>query len=85
MPGLDRISIAAIGDSPSELAEQASSAEAAGIDCVWTPELFRSSVTQATWLAAKTETVSVGATRFAPAARRLSAALETLRARAAAR
>ena len=37
------------------LAEHASSAEAAGIDCIWTPELFRSSVTQATWLAAKTE------------------------------
>ena len=43
-----------------ELAEQASSAEAAGIDCIWTPELFRSSVTQATWLAAKTEKVNVG-------------------------
>ena len=37
--------------SPSRRA----SAEAAGIDCIWTPELFRSSVTQATWLAAKTE------------------------------
>ena len=34
-------------------------AEAAGIDCVWTPELFRSRVTQATWLAAKTEKVGV--------------------------
>ena len=60
MAALDRISIAAIGDSPVDLAEQASSAEAAGIDCIWTPELFRSSVTQATWLAAKTEKVGIG-------------------------
>ena len=42
-----------------DLAEQARAAEAAGIDCVWTPELFRSSVTQATWLAAKTDKVGV--------------------------
>jgi probable F420-dependent oxidoreductase len=60
MAALDRISIAAIGDSPAELADQASSAGAAGIDCVWTPELFRSSVTQATWLAAKTDKVQIG-------------------------
>ena len=60
MAALDRISIAAIGDTPADLAEQASAAEAAGIDCVWTPELFRSSVTQATWLAAKTEKVGIG-------------------------
>jgi probable F420-dependent oxidoreductase len=57
---LDRISIAALGNSPAELAEQASSAEAAGLDCVWAPELFRSSVTQATWLAAKTDNVELG-------------------------
>jgi probable F420-dependent oxidoreductase len=56
---MDRIQIAAIGDGVDELAEQAQAAEAAGIDCVWTPELFRSSITQATWLAAKTETVGV--------------------------
>src|SRR5262249_59729099 len=42
------------------VAERAGPAEAAGIDCVWTPELFRSSVTQATWLAAKTEKVNIG-------------------------
>ena len=59
MSALDRIQIAAIGDSADELAEQALAAEAAGIDCVWTPELFRSSVTQATWLAAKTEKVGI--------------------------
>ena len=59
MAALDRVSIAAIGDSVDQLADEARSAEAAGIDCVWTPELFRSSVTQATWLAAKTEKVGV--------------------------
>jgi probable F420-dependent oxidoreductase len=57
---LDRISIAAIGDTAEDLTEQAAVAEAAGIDCVWAPELFRSSVTQATWLAAKTEKVGIG-------------------------
>src|SRR3954451_3023595 len=60
MAALDRISIAAIGDTPADLAEQACSAEAAGIDCVWAPELFRSSMTQATWLAARTERVNIG-------------------------
>ena len=60
MSALDRISIAAIGDTAEDLAEQARAAETAEIDCVWTPELFRSSVTQATWLAAKTEKVGVG-------------------------
>ena len=59
MGALERIQIAAIGDTADDLATQARAAEAAGIDCVWTPELFRSSVTQATWLAAKTETVGV--------------------------
>jgi probable F420-dependent oxidoreductase len=59
LTALDRIQIAAIGDSTEELAQQAGAAEAAGIDCVWTPELFRSSVTQATWLAAKTEKVGI--------------------------
>jgi probable F420-dependent oxidoreductase len=57
---LDRISIAAIADTAGDLADQARAAEAAGIDCVWTPELFRSSVTQATWLAAATERIGVG-------------------------
>jgi len=59
MAALDRVSIAAIGDTVDQLADEARSAEAAGIDCLWTPELFRSSVTQATWLAAKTEKVGV--------------------------
>jgi probable F420-dependent oxidoreductase len=57
---LDRISIAAIADTAGELADQARDAEAAGIDCVWAPELFRSSVTQATWIAAATERIGVG-------------------------
>ena len=50
----------ALGDSTDELAEQARAAEAAGIDCVWAIELFRSSLTQAMWLAASTESVGVG-------------------------
>jgi len=62
MPGsaLERISIAAIADTAGDLAAQAREAEAAGLDCVWTPELFRSSVTQATWIAAATERIGVG-------------------------
>jgi probable F420-dependent oxidoreductase len=57
---LERISIAAIADTADDLAAQAREAEAAGIDCVWAPELFRSSVTQATWTAAATERIGVG-------------------------
>src|SRR3954464_9010250 len=56
---LDRISIAAIADTAVHLADQARAAEAAGIECIWTPELFRSSVTQATWIAAATERIVV--------------------------
>jgi probable F420-dependent oxidoreductase len=57
---LRRVSIAAIGATAADLATEARDAEAAGIDCIWTPELFRSSVTQATWIAAATERVGVG-------------------------
>lgn len=56
---LDRVQIAGLGDSTAELAEQARDAEAAGVDCVWAVELFRSSLTQAMWLAAQTETIGV--------------------------
>jgi probable F420-dependent oxidoreductase len=56
---LDRISIAAIGGTAEELAAEAGKAEAAGIDCLWAPELFRSSFTQATWLAARTQRIGV--------------------------
>jgi probable F420-dependent oxidoreductase len=56
---LERVQLAGLGDSLDELAEQAREAEAAGIECVWAVELFRSSITQAMWLAAQTETVGV--------------------------
>src|SRR5436190_19151046 len=59
MTALDRISIAAIADTAADLASRAREAEAAGIDCIWAPELFRSSVTQATWIAAATERIGV--------------------------
>ena len=59
-PGaLGRLQIGAIADSTGDLAEQARAAEAAGVDCVWAVELFRSSVTQAMWLAASTERIGV--------------------------
>jgi probable F420-dependent oxidoreductase len=57
---LRRVSIAAIGGDVADLDEQARDAESAGVDCVWAPELFRSSVTQATLLAARTERIGVG-------------------------
>jgi probable F420-dependent oxidoreductase len=57
---LDRISVAAIADTADDLAAQGRQAETAGIECVWMPELFRSSVTQATWVAAATERIGVG-------------------------
>ncbi len=57
---LERISIAAIGGTTGELAAEARAAEAAGIDCLWAPELFRSSVAQATYLAAVTDRIGVG-------------------------
>jgi probable F420-dependent oxidoreductase len=57
---MDRISIAAIAGTTAELADEARTAEAAGIDCVWTPELFRSSITQAAFLASQTARVGIG-------------------------
>lgn len=57
---LERISIAAIGGTADELASEAQAAAEAGLDCIWTPELFRSSVTQASYLAAVTEGIGVG-------------------------
>ena len=59
MPALDRISVAALGNEVSELEAEAKLAESAGIECLWAPELFRSSVTQATYLAARTERIEV--------------------------
>lgn len=60
MSALDRISIAAIGVTADQLAEDARGADEAGIDCVWAPELFRSSVTQAAHLASITDRVGIG-------------------------
>jgi alkanesulfonate monooxygenase SsuD/methylene tetrahydromethanopterin reductase-like flavin-dependent oxidoreductase (luciferase family) len=57
---LERISIAAMGGTAEELAVQTREAEAAGVECVWAPELFRSSFTQATWLAARTDRIAIG-------------------------
>ena len=56
---LDRISVAAIGTSVADLEAETKRAEAAGVECVWAPELFRSSVTQAAYLAGKTERIDV--------------------------
>ena len=52
--------MAAIGITVAELEEEAKRAEAAGIECIWAPELFRSSVTQAAFLGARTERVGIG-------------------------
>jgi probable F420-dependent oxidoreductase len=57
---LDRVSVAAIGTSVADLEAETLRAEAAGVECVWAPELFRSAVTQATYLAARTERIGVG-------------------------
>ena len=59
MSALDRISVAAIGTSVADLEAETLRAEAAGVECVWAPELFRSAVTQAAYLAAKTERIDV--------------------------
>jgi probable F420-dependent oxidoreductase len=56
---LDRISLAAIGTTVAELESEALRAEAAGVECLWAPELFRSSITQAAFLAAKSERIGV--------------------------
>src|ERR1700742_526236 len=57
---LERISVAAIGNTVAELEADALRAEAAGIECVWAPELFRAADTQAAYLAAKTERIALG-------------------------
>src|SRR3954449_3103967 len=59
MGALERISVAAIGTSVAELEGEALRAEAAGAECVWAPERFRSAVAQAAYLAAKTERIGV--------------------------
>lgn len=56
---LSRVSVAAIGTSVADLEAETKQAEDAGVECVWAPELFRSSVTQAAYLAGKTERIGV--------------------------
>jgi probable F420-dependent oxidoreductase len=58
-PALERISVAAIGTSVADLEAETLRAEAAGVECVWAPELFRSADSQAAYLAAKTERIGV--------------------------
>ena len=60
MSALERISVAAIGNSVADLEAETLRAEAAGIECVWAPELFRAADTQAAYLAGKTERIGVG-------------------------
>ncbi len=60
MSALDRISVAGIGVTVADLEAEAKRAEAAGVECVWAPELFRAADTQAAFLAAKTERIAVG-------------------------
>jgi probable F420-dependent oxidoreductase len=57
---LDRVQIAGLGDSLIDLGEGAREAEAAGIECVWAVELYRSSFGQAMWLASSTDRCAVG-------------------------
>jgi probable F420-dependent oxidoreductase len=56
---LQRISVAAIGNTIADLEAETLRAEAAGVECVWAPELFRAADTQAAYLAAKTERIDV--------------------------
>src|SRR5918998_403063 len=56
---LDRVSVAAIGTSVADLEAESKQAEEAGVECVWAPELFRSSVTQAAYLAGRTEEIGI--------------------------
>ncbi|HKZ14650.1 MAG TPA: LLM class flavin-dependent oxidoreductase [Solirubrobacterales bacterium] len=59
MSALQRISVAAIGNTIAGLEAETLRAEAAGVECVWAPELFRAADTQAAFLAAKTERIGV--------------------------
>jgi alkanesulfonate monooxygenase SsuD/methylene tetrahydromethanopterin reductase-like flavin-dependent oxidoreductase (luciferase family) len=73
---LDRISVAAIGTSVADLEAETLRAEVAGVECVWAPELFRSAVTQAAYLAAKTERIGV-ATGIVPSSTRSARSTST--------
>ena len=56
---LSRVSVAAIGTSVADLEAETKQAEDAGVECVWAPELFRSAVTQASYLAGRTEKIGI--------------------------
>src|ERR1700759_3188440 len=60
MSALERISVAAVGNTVADLEAETLHAEAEGIECVWAPELFRAADTKAAYLAAKTETSAIG-------------------------
>jgi len=60
MSALDRIQVMALGDTAQDLAEGAAAAEEAGIEGIWAIELYRSTITQATWLASQTESIGIG-------------------------
>ena len=60
MSALDRIQVMALGNTASELAAGARSAEASGAEGIWAIELYRSTFTQATWLASQTESIGIG-------------------------
>ena len=53
MSALGRISVAAIGNSVADLEAETLRAEAAGVECVWAPELFRAADTQAAFLSGR--------------------------------
>src|ERR1700744_6611073 len=59
MSALERISVAVIGNTVADLEAETLRAEAAGVECIWAPELFRAADTQAAYLAAKTERIGV--------------------------
>jgi probable F420-dependent oxidoreductase len=59
LSALEHISVPAIGMDAAELEREAKRAEDAGVECVWAPELFRSAVTQAAFLAARTERIDL--------------------------
>lgn len=56
---LNRIHMAALGMDAEDLVRNARKAETAGVECLWAPELFRSSFTQAAYLAARTERIGL--------------------------
>lgn len=57
---LSRVQVCALGDTMEDIAQGARQAEAAGIDGIFAIELFRSTTTQAMWLAANTQRIGIG-------------------------